>query len=80
MKALRFRQRIIYTIPIFAVSTGLEFAERALDANENSSTAAVVPLLCPATLPCKLEIGRALGEPWIGAEAGEVNYFEVRRV
>lgn len=49
----------------------------------SGSTAVVVaaplPPPCPAKTPCKLDMGRAFGDPWVSAEAGEGNYFKVRR-
>ncbi|CAM9344963.1 unnamed protein product [Scytosiphon promiscuus] len=44
---------------------------------EAESAAEAVGLLCPADIPCKLEIGTAFGIPWLNAEDGELGYFEV---
>lgn len=49
----------------------------------SASTAVVVaealPPPCPAKTPCKLEMGKAFGDPWVRAEAGDENYFKVKR-
>ena len=49
----------------------------------SGSTAVVVaaplPPPCPAKAPCKLEMGKAFGDPWVSAETGDANYFKVNR-
>lgn len=47
----------------------------------SSKAVAVVSALpppCPTTAPCKLSIGKAYGDPWVRAEAGDANYFKVK--
>lgn len=49
------------------------------DSNSTAATAAPVAVVeCTESARCQLEMGKAFGDPWVKAEAGKVNYFEVR--
>lgn len=56
-------------------------ADGTTDVPPSSKAVTVVSALpppCPATAPCKLGIGKAYGDPWVSAEAGDANYFKVK--
>lgn len=55
---------------------------KTLANTDSNSTAPAEPaavVKCTESARCQLEIGKAFGDPWVKAEAAQVNYFEVRQ-
>lgn len=82
MKALRHYWTLIGVGLAVALSVVIAAAEETQDATLSEALPAAesateaVGLLCPAAVPCKLDLGTAFGNPWLNAADGDVGYFE----
>lgn len=49
------------------------------DSNTTAPSEPAAVVECPESARCQLEIGKVFGDPWVKADAAQVNYFEVRQ-